>query len=316
MPSALAHAPAGARFIDPRVLSRIGNLELLARTVVEGFLSGLHRSPHLGLSTDFAEHRPYLPGDDLRRLDWKLWARTDRLYLKEFEADTNAAVCVLLDCSPSMRYASAGVSKLDYARYLAASLLWFSRNQRDRVGLVTFDGEVTGYVPPSTRHLPNALYALEAVEAVERKSGRSGGAAEARSLERPMRQSAEHLRRRGILVVVSDFYEPPAQVLRALGHLRRRGSDLIAFHVLDPAELAFPFAEATNFEDAESGVRIPVVPDRLRDQYRERVAAHSAELRRMLTRNGIDYTLLDTSKPLDHALFTYLSNRQRLARVR
>ena len=203
MATTVARGPEGARFVDPRVLSRIGNLELLARTVVEGFLSGLHRSPHLGLSTDFAEHRPYLPGDDLRRLDWKLWARTDRLYLKEFEADTNAAVCVLLDCSPSMRYASGEVSKLDYARYLAASLLWFSRNQRDRVGLVTFDREVTGFVPPSTRHLPNALHALERLDGRGGQDGRDG---RERSLERPFRQASEHLRRRSILIIVSDFY--------------------------------------------------------------------------------------------------------------
>jgi uncharacterized protein (DUF58 family) len=306
-------APSGARFVDPRVLSRIANLELLARTVVEGFVSGLHRSPHLGLSTDFAEHRQYLPGDDLRRLDWKLWARTDRFFLKEFEADTNAAVVVVLDHSPSMRYGSGPISKLDYARYLAASLLWFSQSQRDRVGLVTFDRDVTGFVPPSTRHLPNALHALDRLG--------SGPAAPVAgtppsALEPSLRAGAELLRRRGIVAVISDFYEPPERVLQALGHLRRRGSDLLVFHVLDPAELAFPFSEASSFQDLETGERLPVVPDRLRESYVERVSAHVAELRRVLVRDGIDYAPFDTSKPLDHALFAYLSSRQRMNRVR
>jgi uncharacterized protein (DUF58 family) len=307
------HAPAGARFVDPRVLSRIANLELLARTVVEGFVSGLHRSPHLGLSTDFAEHRPYLPGDDLRRLDWKLWGRTDRFYLKEFEADTNAAVSVLLDCSASMRYASGTVSKLDYGRYLAASLLWFSQSQRDRVGLATFDREILEFVPPSTRHLPNVLHALDRIERGVRQPGPPPAGA---GMEGPLRECSEHLRRRGIVVVISDFYEPPAQVLHALGHLRRRGGDLIAFHLLDPAELSFPFPEAANFEDLETGERIPVVPSRVAERYRERLDAHVSELRRLLGRDGIEYALFDTAKPLDHALFTYLSNRQRLSRVR
>ncbi len=308
------HAPTGARFVDPRVLSRIANLELLARTVVEGFVSGLHRSPHLGLSTDFAEHRPYLPGDDLRRLDWKLWGRTDRFYLKEFEADTNAAVSVLLDCSASMRYGSGPVTKLDYGRYLAASLLWFSQSQRDRVGLATFDRRILEFVPPSTRHLPNVLHALDRVERAPVASGRAGAAGP--GMEPALRECSEHLRRRGIVVVVSDLYEPPAQVLRALGHLRRRGGDLIVFHLLDPAELGFPFPEAANFEDLETGERIPVVPARVAERYRERLATHLDELRRLLGRDGIEYSMFDTSKPLDHALFTYLSNRQRLNRVR
>jgi uncharacterized protein (DUF58 family) len=307
------HVPAGARFVDPRVLARIANLELLARTVVEGFVSGLHRSPHLGLSTDFAEHRQYLPGDDLRRLDWKLWGRTDRFYLKEFEADTNAAVSVLLDCSPSMRYGSGAVSKLDYGRYLAASLLWFSQSQRDRVGLVTFDRDILEFVPPSTRHLPNVLHALDRLKAPGPEARTTMPDA---GMEPALRESAELLRRRGILIVISDLYEPPAQVLRALGHLRRRGGDLIVFHVLDSAELEFPFPDAANFEDLETGERIPVVPSRLGDTYRTRLTAHITELRRLLGRNGIEYSMFDTAKPLDHALFTYLSNRQRLARVR
>jgi uncharacterized protein (DUF58 family) len=305
------HQPdSGARFIDPRVLARIANLELLARTVVEGFVSGLHRSPRFGLSTDFAEHRPYLPGDDLRRLDWKLYGRTDRFYLKEFEAETNASVVVLLDGSRSMHYGSGGVTKLDYARYLAASLLWFSQSQRDRVGLVAFDGDILEYVPPSTRRLPHSLHALERVAGHQPTSSSGGG------LEPALRKSAELLTRRGIIILISDLYESPEQVLHGCGHLRRRGNDLIVMQVLDPTELTFPFSEASSFEDMETGERIPVIPDRLAKEYRSRITHHLSELRRLLGRGGIDYAVFETARPLDHALFTYLSNRQRLARVR
>jgi uncharacterized protein (DUF58 family) len=303
-------AETNARFIDPRVLARIANLELLARTVVEGFVSGLHRSPRFGLSTDFAEHRPYQPGDDLRRLDWKLYGRTDRFYLKEYEAETNASVVVLLDGSRSMEYGRDGVTKLDYARYLAAALLWFSQSQRDRVGLIAFDQEILEHIPPSTRRLPHSLHALE------RMGRRASAATGTGSLERPLRQAAELLTRRGIVILISDLYEPPDQVLHACGHLRRRGNDLIVLQVLDPAELSFPFVEASSFEDMESGERIPMVPDRWQKEYRARSEAHRAELRRQLGRSGIDYALFDTSRPLDHALFTYLNTRQRMNRTR
>lgn len=304
-PAHAAGSLPGARFIDPRVLSRIANLELLARTVVVGFVSGLHRSPHLGLSTDFAQHRPYLPGDDLRRLDWRLWGRTDRLYLKEFEAETNASVTVLLDCSRSMNYTSGGLTKLDYGRYLAACLLWFSRGQRDRVGLVTFDSEVLAYVPPSAGHLMHAMHAIDRATA-----GRPG------ALGAPLASAAGLLSRRGIVVVVSDLYEEPDAVAAAVRQLRRRGSDVIVMHLLDPAEITFPFEDAASFEDLESEERVPVVPTQFAAEYRGMVEAHVASLRRLLGRDGVDYTLLDTSKPLDHALFTYLASRQRLARVR
>lgn len=301
---------SGARFIDPRVLARLASLELLARTVVEGFVSGLHRSPHFGLSTDFAEHRPYQPGDDLRRLDWKLYGRTDRFYLKEYEAETNASVVVLLDGSRSMQYGSTGITKLDYARYLAAALLWFSQSQRDRVGLITFDRDILEHIPASTRRLPHSLHALERMGRYQASTPGAG------TLETPLRKAAELLTRRGVVILISDLYESPAQVLHACGHLRRRGNDLIVLQVLDPAELNFPFAEASSFEDLETGERIPVVPDRLEKEYRAKIGGHLSELRRLLGRGGIDYAMFDTSKPLDHALFTYLSNRQRLSRVR
>lgn len=298
-------AAAGTQFLDPAVLGRIGNLELLARTVVDGFLTGLHRSPYLGFSMDFAEHRPYDPGDDIRRIDWRLYARTDRYYIKLFEADTNTNFSVLLDLSASMSYGSHSLTKLDYARYLAACLSYFSSKQRDRVGLVTFDHEIVDYVPPSMKHLDTILHTLDRA-----KAGRPG------SLEEPLLKITELLARKGILVVISDFYEDPDAVLRAVGPLRARGHDVIVFHVMDPYELSFPFEEASGFEDLETGEQIPVIPGKLRDDYLAMVTAHLAALEKRFTDNRIDYTLLDTSKPLDMALFQYLLARERLSRKR
>ena len=306
MASSGARSPAsGTQFLDPAVLGRIGNLQLLAKTVVDGFLTGLHRSPHLGFSIDFAEHRPYMPGDDIRRIDWKLFARTDRHYIKLFEADTNANFGVLLDVSASMSYGSHTLTKLDYARYLAACLAFFSNQQRDRVGLVTFDHEIVEYVPPSMKHLDTVLHMLDRAEA-----GRPG------QLAGPLLQITELLRRKGILVVISDFYEDPDAVVEALGPLRARGHDVIVFHVMDPYELEFPFEEASGFEDLETHEQIPVIPTKLRDEYRRMVSQHLDTLKERMTGNRIDYTLLDTSKPLDLALFQYLLARERMMKTR
>lgn len=295
----------GARFIDSKALARLSSLELVARSVVDGFINGLHRAPHLGFSLDFAEHRGYEPGDDLRRVDWRLFARTDRFYVKQFEADSNANLVVLLDVSASMRFGRAGLSKIDYGRYLAASLLYFSHLQRDRVGLVTFDREVIAYVPPSARHLEFALFALDRVDA-----GREG------RLAAPLLTATERLRRRGIAVIISDLYEEPDRVAAAIRPLRFRGHDVIVFHLLDPSERDFPFDEASSFEDLESGERLPVVPDALRAEYQDLVRRHVEALGRVLVDSRIDYALFDTSVPLDFALFRYLSARDRLRRVR
>ncbi|HSM04020.1 MAG TPA: DUF58 domain-containing protein [Longimicrobiales bacterium] len=295
----------GAQFLDPDVLARIDNLELLARTVVHGFLNGLHRAPHLGLSMDFAEHRPYVPGDDIRHLDWKLYARTDRHYLKQYEAETNANVVALLDVSASMRYGSHAVSKLDYARFLAACLLHFSRKQRDRVGLVTFDSEVVDYVPASARNLELSLLTLDRAD-----PGRAG------DLRPALLQAAERLVRRGLVILISDFYEEPDRVVEAVGLLKGRGHDVVAFHILDPAERELPGEGSTTFEDMETAEITPVVPEQLRERYRQVVDAHVETLRERLTANRIDHVLLDTSAPLDHALFRYLTIRERKARGR
>ena len=296
---------AEPQLLDPAVLARISDLELVARTVVDGFLAGLHRSPHLGVSTDFAEHRAYSPGDDVRRVDWKLYARTDRHFVKEFEAETNASVAVLLDVSASMGYGSGAVRKLDYARVLAACLLYFSQRQRDRVALSTFDADVVDHVPPSTRHLPQALHAL----------GRARAGAPG-DLPTALRRLAESYRRRGVLVVVSDLYAEPDDIVNALHALRGPGSEIVVMHLLDPAELEFPFEDPAAFQDMEGDDALPVLPPAMRDRYRTLVREHMATLRRRLGEAGMDYFLLDTRRPIDAALHEYLSVRERLARTR
>jgi uncharacterized protein (DUF58 family) len=287
------------------VLARIGNLELVARSVVDGFINGLHRSPYFGASVDFAEHRGYVPGDDIRRVDWRLYARTDRYYIKEYEADSNANFSVLVDVSRSMGFGSDGITKLEYARILAGCLTYLVHRQRDRVGLVAFDNEIVEHVPPSAKHMEVVLHVLDRLSPM-----RPG------SLREPLHKMAEHFGRRGLLVLISDLYEEPDAVLEAIGPLRFRGNDMIVFHVMDEAELNFGFTDPSAFEDLESGEQIPIVPDALADQYRTLVQAHISALTERFSGNRVDYSLVPTSKPLDHALFTYLSTRERLMRTR
>lgn len=295
----------GATFLDPRVLARIDDLEFVARFVVEGFISGLHRSPHLGFSTDFAEHRQYMPGDDIRHMDWRLFARTDRYYLKEYEADTNANFVVILDTSRSMGYGTTGLSKLQYAKYLGACLAYFSHRQRDRVGFVAIDRDVVEYVPPSAKHLNQVLHALDRAEA------RGEG-----SLAMPLLKVSESQRRRSMLLLLSDLYEPAEKIRDALGPLRDAGHDVIVMHLLDPTELNFTFDAAGTFEDLESGEKIPVVPSRLRGRYTELIREHVQTVERLLGEGRVDYLLVDTSKPVDEVLFEYLMRRERLRTVR
>ena len=323
---------ASTRLIDPAVLARIGDLELIARTVVEGVINGLHRSPHLGSSMDFAEHRAYMPGDDIRRIDWKLFGRSDRHFVKEFEADTNTNFTVLVDVSPSMQYGASvhgerTLSKLDYARYLAACLAYLASTQRDRVGLVTFDNAIRDYVPPAAKHLHVVLHTLDQLRPTDsglrtKNLGTPASAVRSpqpavrspQSLSTITRRLSESFRRRSIVLVISDLYEEPADVLEALTHLRGKGNDLIVFHVLDRRELEFPFTDAANFLDLETGERMPVIPDYLRRQYRELITAHVASLGRVLGESRIDYALFDTAKPLDHALFAFLAAREGISR--
>lgn len=294
----------GAQFVDPAVLARIGNLELVARSVVDGVINGLHKSPAYGTSVDFAEHRGYVPGDDIRRVDWRVYARTDKYYVKEFEADSNSNFVVLLDVSASMAYGPK-VSKLDYARTLGACLTYLVHKQRDRVGLVTFDSDIVDHVPPSAKHLDVVLHTLDRAKAT--RPGQLTG---------PVRRLAEHFGRRGVIVLISDLYDEPEAIFDALAPLRFRGHDVVVFHVLDPNELEFPFTDPSAFEDLETGELLPVVPESFRGKYRALVRAHIDALTARAAQRGVDYRMLDTSRPLDFALHDYLSFRERTTRVR
>ena len=298
----------GANLLDPAVLARIGNLEMRAKHVVEGFIQGLHRAPNLGASTDFAEHRPYMPGDDVRRVDWRLFARTDRYYVKEFEADTNTNLMLLLDVSRSMSYGR----KLSYACTLAACLAYFANTQRDRVGLATFANGIVDYVPPSAKHLQLVLHSLDHAE----RSVPAATAPVATRYRQVFQRLSDTVRRRSMVAIISDLYEEPDDIVAAVNTLRGRGNDLMVLHVLDPSEREFPFTESTNFVDLESGETMPVIPDYLRDEYRALVTAHVAALTRRLTGQGVDYALFDTGQPMDRALFKYLGARRKFDRAR
>jgi len=300
-------ATASARFLDPRGLTRIGNLEILARTVVDGFLNGIHKAPYLGLSMDFAQHRPYVPGDDIRHLDWRLFARTDRYYIKQYEAETNTDLIAMVDVSDSMDWTSDDErpTKLDYARFLAASLLHLSRRQRDRVGCITFDDDVIENVPPAGRNLELSLMALE------RSRPRGPG-----NLKTAVYKAMAGLRKRGMFLLVSDFYEDVDDVVAAIRYLTARKQDVIVFHLLDPGERELPAGDAVSFEDAETGEQVPVIPSKLREGYANVIGDHVDALRRALVREQVDYVPVDTSTPLDHALFAYLSLRARATRRR
>ncbi|MEP7116490.1 MAG: DUF58 domain-containing protein, partial [Acidobacteriota bacterium] len=257
-----------------------------------------------GTSVDFAEHRGYVAGDDIRRVDWRVYARTDKYFVKEFEADSNSNFTVLLDVSASMAFGPR-ITKLDYAKTLGACLTYLVHKQRDRVGLVAFDTDIVDHVPPSAKHLDVVLHTLDRATAT--RPGR---------LSEPLKKLAEHFGRRGVVVLISDLYDEPEAIFDALAPIRFRGSDVVVFHVLDPAELEFPYTDPSAFEDLETGVQLPVVPESFRDKYQALIRGHIEALTAKAAERGVDYRLLDTAKPLDFALYDYLSFRERMGRVR
>ncbi len=289
------------RFLDPRVLNGISGLDLIARTVVDGFVAGLHRSPDFGFSQEFAEYRAYTPGDDLRHVDWNVYARTERAYLKRYRGETNSLLTVLLDASQSMQFTSHTVSKMDYARYLAASLFYLAiHNQRDAAGLIVFDDEVRHYVRPSTRQgqLARLLSGLELAEPRARTD-----------FGKPMQHFQEFLRRRGMVVIVSDFYEAPDTIVRTIEPLRFHGNEVVLFHILDPQEIQPTLGEPVVLVDLETQQHMEVTPDYVQREYRGKMEAHLAALRERSRGAGLDYYLLPTDRPLDAALREYLTVR-------
>ena len=306
-----ATAPTDAqRFLDPRILARLTNLSLIAKTVVEGFLIGLHRSPFYGVSIDFAEYRPYAPGDDLRSIDWNVFARSDRYYLKKYHGETNAEVHIVLDASASMGYRSPlgppdALSKFEYGCFLAASLAYFAIHQRDSVGLLLFDTDITEKIQARARRgqLARILHVLD--------RARPGKPTD---FSTSLQNVTEFLNRRGIIILISDFYEVPATVMKAVRSLQYGGNDLIVFHLLDRGELEFQLDEPVLLEDVETAERMEVVPEYMAQQYRKLLQEHIRALQHECRASRIDYTMLDTSRPLDHALFAYLLARQRSKR--
>ena len=291
------------RFLDPAVLAGISSLDLLAKTVVDGFVAGLHRSPDFGFSQEFAEYRAYTPGDDLRHVDWNLFARTERCYLKRYRGETNSQLTVLLDASNSMQYTSGPPMKMDYARFIAASLFFLAiRNQRDAAGLIVFDDEVRDYVRPSTRQgqLARLFAGLERAEPRARTD-----------FAKPMRHFQDYLHRRGIAIVISDFYEDPETIVRTIEPMRFRGNEVILFHILDPRELRPAFNTSSILVDLETGRKLEVVPEYAKTTYRAKVHAHVEQLRSRAKSAGMDYQLLVTDQPLDEALRRYLALRQK-----
>lgn len=290
------------QFLDPAVIARLGTLELRARTIVEGLLSGLHRSPFKGFSVDFAEYRQYMPGDDLATIDWRVYARSDRYYIKKFEAETNLDCHVMLDVSGSMAYGSRGLSKFEYAQCLAASLAYLMNRQRDASGLTAFDDHIVAMLPASARagQLHATLVTLNRL-----RVGRET------NVSKPLHQIADTLSRRGVVVLISDLLDEPGSVIESLKHFRFRGTDVIVFHTLDRDELSFPFERATRFEDLESGAEVLAVPAVVRERYLQAMNGMLERYKRELGAAGIDYHLVPTDQPLELSLLSYLAMRGR-----
>lgn len=294
----------GYRFLEPEALARVKNLSMVARGVVEGFISGLHASPYKGFSVEFAEHREYVPGDDPRHLDYKMLARTERLYIKQYEEETNMRVQILLDTSGSMNYRhEARITKLEYGCYLTAVLSYLMTRQQDSVGLTTFDTEIRLDMPPrsSPRHFNEMMRQLEAIQ--------PGGET---NIAETLHRLANRFKRRCLIVLISDLYDEPEEVMRGLHHFRHRRHEVIVFHVFDKAELEFSFKDTIAFHDLETDERIQIDPTYVRDAYLEQIRQFTETYRRECAESQIDYIMTDTSVPYDFMLSRYLAKRNRL----
>ena len=286
--------------LDPALLAGIGDLELLARTVVDGFMHGRHRSLRTGQSLEFAEHRAYQPGDDLRRIDWRLYGRTDRFYIKTYEAETNADLRIALDISRSMDFGSGPLTKFAWSRALLASLVWLAQHQGDRVGYIPLGRAAEDVVPPSARHLSLVLQSLS-------RATPTGDVPLGAALER-----MSHLKgRAGMIAIASDCYDDPVSIQRGIGALRARGHDVMLFHVIDAAERDFPYDAPDTFADLESEARLAIKPEEVREEYQRAFSAHREELQRRVGADGADYLAITSDEPLDRALRGWLEHRRR-----
>ena len=297
-------SPATSPLLDPRALAKLQGLELRAQRIVEGYVAGLHRSPYQGFSNEFAEHRPYTSGDDLRYVDWKVFGKTDRVYLKQYEEETNLICYLLLDTSESMQYQGPGasMSKLAYAQCAAASLAYLVLHQRDSVGLATFDREVRQLVRPSSSpsQLKRLLHVMENTTAAEKTS--TGPI---------FHDLAERLSRLGIVVILSDLFDDPGSMLAGLKHFRHRRHDVIVLHLLDPAEIDFPFQQVTMFQGLEALGDVVTEPRSLRAAYQQELQKFVKHIRNGCRAQQIDYLMIRTDQPLDAVLSTFLAARKR-----
>lgn len=289
-----------SRFLDPQSLALLSSLDLIAKTVVEGFLFGLHRSPFHGHSAEFKEYRPYNSGDDVRYVDWRVYARTDRYYVKRFEEETDLNCHLLLDTSASMAYKPGALSKIDYARFLAASLGYLMTRQRDRVSLLSISDRVKRALPPGGghRHFQSFLHQLDAATA----EGRS-------DMKSVLLSIAESITRKGMIILISDLYDEPNDLVRSLARIRRAGHEIMVFHLVDESELEFAFDSPVEFEDLETGERVSLDPRRARSDYVRRIKEAISFYNRELSKAGVDFVSLYISRPLDQALLAYLRKR-------
>jgi uncharacterized protein (DUF58 family) len=289
-----------ANFLDPTVLAGLDNLELRARIAVEGFVSGLHKSPHRGFSVEFNDYRNYYPGDDMRHVDWKLYARSEKFYIKQYEDETNVRCMIVLDCSASMAYASGSLTKLDYGITLASALAYFIMQQRDAVGLITFDEALKDYIPPKCRqpHLMRILRSLAQTSAAKKTNA-----------IRPLTDLAASLRKKSMVILITDMLDDEDRVITTLQNLRAMGNDVIVFHLMDDAELNFPFNEASEFVDMENNESYITSPAAIRSAYLENLNEYLSFCKKQCQISGVDYCLMNTSKPLDEALSAYMTKR-------
>ena len=291
------------KYLDPDTISRLDNMSLRARLVVEGFIIGLHKSPYHGFSVEFAEHRPYIPGDETKHIDWKLYGKTDRFYIKQFEEETNLKSYILLDISSSMEYKSANITKLNYASYLAAALSYLMLKQQDAISLSCFDTEVRNYLPPLAKksHLNLILATLENL-----KPGKET------EISPLLHQMAEKIKKRGLVILISDLLDNPARVINGLKHFRHKRHEVIVFHIVDPQEINFVFNKQTRFIDLETDEEIVAEPWHIQNAYQSAFSRFVDSYKRDCRSNNIDYVMLTTDKHLDIALSEYLNKRARI----
>ena len=296
----MSHHLPNLHYLDPGLLQKLGDLELIAREVVEGLRAGAHRSPLRGFSTEFAHHRQYAPGDAIRDLDWRVFGRTERYYTKLYEAETNFDCYVLMDASSSMTYGSGKVSKLEYAKYLASALSYLVLNQRDSVGLSVFDSEMRAHLPP--RSTMSIILQIERILRDIKSTPKT-------SVARQLHDIALQIKRRSFVVLVSDLFSDVGDIMRGLQRLRFSGHNVVVFHTLDPYELKFPFKGTWKFDALEDDEELITQPEKIRSEYMTKLNGYLEELRTRCIGSGVDYTLVDTSRPLDGLLSEYLENR-------